>query len=109
MEKLQNINSYAQLANWSGRLDKPLLVLLENENFSGLMSEVVEGVAKEFPEALQLIRVRGKEAEVIKTEVSFSKLPALLIFSKSKLVAFYQGLVAKHEIIKFLSKTNTNK
>lgn len=104
MKKEQITTTYGQLANWSKRIDQALFVLLENESYSGLMNEVLNDLKEEHEGLFQFIKIKGDEAKAIQQEVSFSKLPALLIFSKGTLVAIYQGLVAKHEITEFLSK-----
>lgn len=106
MKNTQSFNSYSDLEKLSQGKSKPIVVSLENGNYNCLMCEVVETFLTENKDTIEFIKITGPIAQSIKSELSMLKLPAMIILFDGKIKSIFQGLVAKHDIMKVLSNTH---
>ena len=103
MKNTQTFSNYSDLVTLSEKKKKPIVVSLESGKYTCLMCEVVENFLRENKDSFQFIKITGTTAEHIKSELSMLKLPAMFILFEGEIKSIFQGLVAKHDIMKVLS------
>jgi len=104
MENIQIIDNFADIVALSRKKNKTMVLSLELGDYSSLMYQVVETYLEENPEAFSWLKIAGRNAQKIQEELSILQLPALILIEKGNIIAIFQGMVAKHEIQKALSK-----
>jgi len=107
MKNIQSFSSYSDLVKLSEKKNKPIIVSLESGGYTCLMCEVVESFLTENRDGFEFIKITGPTAEHIKSELLMLKLPAMFILFEGNIKSIFQGLVAKHDIMKVLSGINS--
>ena len=107
MKNIQTFSNYSDLVTLSKKKQKPIIVSLESGGYTCLMCEVVETFLTENKNTFEFIKITGPTAEHIKSELSILKLPGMFILFDGEIKSIFQGLVAKHDIMKVLSELKT--